>query len=52
MAAEIKTKLVPAPDEQASAQFDEAMTIAKPSAFSLDKFKSKHAAPWRTSRRC
>jgi cytochrome c556 len=44
MAAEIKPNLVPAPDEQTSAQSDEAMTIAKPSAFSLDKFKSKHAA--------
>jgi hypothetical protein len=44
MAAEIKPKLVPAPEEQTSAQSDEAMTIAKPSAFGLDKFKSKHAA--------
>jgi hypothetical protein len=43
MAAEIKPNL-PAPDEQTSAQSDEAMTIAKPSAFGLDKFKSKHAA--------
>jgi hypothetical protein len=43
MAENIKPKLVQ-PEIDNDTPADEAMSIAKPSAFSLDKFKSKHAA--------
>ena len=41
---ETETPSAVAPDPFDLAAENEAMTIAKPSAFSLDKFKSKHGA--------